>query len=80
LKTEVIQVKEDRINPYQATIDQFNECADYLGLEDGIRRRIVAVDRELTVNFPVKMDDGSLQMFMGYRVQHDRARGPTKGG
>jgi glutamate dehydrogenase (NAD(P)+) len=71
---------EDRINPYKATLDQFNTVADYLGLEEGLRRRIAAIDRELTVNFPVKMDDGSLQMFMGYRVQHDRARGPAKGG
>jgi glutamate dehydrogenase (NAD(P)+) len=77
---EVIMMAKNRINPYQATLDQFNECADYLGLEESLRRRIVAVDRELTVNFPVKMDDGSLQMFMGYRVQHDRARGPAKGG
>jgi glutamate dehydrogenase (NAD(P)+) len=71
---------EDRINPYKANLDQFNMVADYLGLEEGLRRRIAGIDRELTVNFPVKMDGGSLQMFMGYRVQHDRARGPAKGG
>lgn len=69
-----------RPNPFQTALDQFNKYAQYLGLEENIRRRIAAVDRELTVNFPVKMDDGSLQMFMGYRVQHDRSRGPFKGG
>lgn len=67
-------------NHFQNALDKFNQGADLLGLEDNIRRRIAAIDRELTVNFPVKMDDGSLQMFMGYRVQHDRGRGPGKGG
>jgi glutamate dehydrogenase (NAD(P)+) len=71
---------KNRHNHYQSALDQFNRGADNLGLEDNIRRRIAAIDRELTVNFPVKMDDGSLQMFMGYRVQHDRSRGPMKGG
>lgn len=73
-------MSQDRVNPYQAALEQFNACAEYLGLQENIRRRIAAIDRELTVNFPVKMDDGSLQIFMGYRVQHDRARGPAKGG
>lgn len=68
------------MNPYQAQIEQFNRCADLIELDENLRRRILAVDRELIVNFPVKMDDGSLQMFMGYRVQHDRSRGPAKGG
>lgn len=70
----------NNLNPYLTTLDQFNKCADYVGLEENIRRRIAAIDLELTVNFPVKMDDGSLQMFMGYRIQHDRSRGPVKGG
>ncbi len=69
-----------RRNPFQTALGQFNQYAEYLGVEENIRRRIAAIDRELTVNFPVKMDDGSLQMFMGYRVQHDRSRGPFKGG
>jgi glutamate dehydrogenase (NAD(P)+) len=71
---------KSRRNPFQTALDQFKQYAEYLGLEENIRRRIAAIDRELTVNFPVKMDDGSLQMFMGYRVQHDRSRGPFKGG
>jgi glutamate dehydrogenase (NAD(P)+) len=71
---------KSRPNPFQTALDQFNQYAEYLGVEENIRRRIAAIDRELTVNFPVKMDDGSLQMFMGYRVQHDRSRGPFKGG
>ena len=71
---------DSRRNPFQTALDQFYQYADYLGVEENIQRRIAGIDRELTVNFPVKMDDGSLQMFMGYRVQHDRARGPFKGG
>lgn len=69
-----------RPNPFQTAQAQFYQYAKYLGVEENIQRRIAAVDRELTVNFPVKMDDGSLKMFMGYRVQHDRSRGPFKGG
>ena len=49
-------------------------------LDDGMRRVLREPRRELTVHFPVKMDDGSVQVFTGYRVQHNLGRGPAKGG
>lgn len=59
---------------------QFDIAAERLGLDEGIRRVLRATKRELTVNFPVTMDDGKVRMFTGYRVQHNVGRGPAKGG
>jgi glutamate dehydrogenase (NAD(P)+) len=63
-----------------AALAQFDAAADHLGLEAGIRAVLRAPRRELTVHFPVKRDDGSVEVFQGYRVQHNVARGPAKGG
>ena len=65
---------------YAVALEQFNAAADTLGLEDGMRAILAAPRRELTVNFPVKMDNGDLRTFTGHRVQHNLARGPGKGG
>ena len=59
---------------------QFDHAADQLDLDDGMRRVLRVPQRELTVNFPVTMDDGSVQVFTGHRVQHNVSRGPGKGG
>jgi len=59
---------------------QFDATADALGLEDAARAVLREVKRELTVHFPVEMDDGSFRVFTGFRVQHNIARGPAKGG
>ena len=61
-------------------VEQFNHAADLLDLDDGWRAILTQCKRELIVNFPVKMDDGSVEVFTGYRVQHNIARGPAKGG
>jgi len=61
-------------------VAQFDKAAAYLPLKAGIREMLRYPKRELTVNFPVKMDDGSVKMFTGYRVHHSAVRGPTKGG
>ena len=66
--------------PYEIAVAQFDKAAAYLPLKTGIREMLRLPKRELTVNFPVKMDDGSVQMFTGYRVHHSAVRGPTKGG
>ncbi|MDP6064699.1 MAG: Glu/Leu/Phe/Val dehydrogenase dimerization domain-containing protein [SAR202 cluster bacterium] len=58
----------------------FDRSADRLGLDDGIRQMLRRPWRELGVAVPVRMDDGSVQVFSGYRVQHNGARGPYKGG
>jgi glutamate dehydrogenase (NAD(P)+) len=59
---------------------QFDLAADKLDLDDGMRRVLRVAQRELTVNFPVTMDDGSVAVFTGHRVQHNVSRGPGKGG
>ncbi len=63
-----------------AALAQFDQTADHLRLEPGIRAILRVPKREWTVNFPVKLDDGSVEVFTGYRVQHNVARGPAKGG
>src|SRR5688572_20602581 len=59
---------------------QFDLVADHLGIPDNDRGRLKFPKRALTVACPVRMDDGSTQVFAGYRVQHHFALGPTKGG
>ncbi|MGH2464539.1 MAG: Glu/Leu/Phe/Val family dehydrogenase [Candidatus Limnocylindrales bacterium] len=59
---------------------QFDRTADHLQLEPGIRAILRVPKREWTVNFPVTLDDGRTEVFTGYRVQHNVARGPAKGG
>jgi glutamate dehydrogenase (NAD(P)+) len=63
-----------------AALDQFDHAADHLRLESGLRALLEAPQRECTVRFPIRMDDGTTQVFTGDRVQHNRSRGPAKGG
>lgn len=65
---------------YRLSLERFHKVADYLDIDPGIREKLAVVKREITVNFPVKMDDGQFKVFTGFRVQHDIARGPAKGG
>jgi glutamate dehydrogenase (NAD(P)+) len=65
---------------FDVAVEQFNRAADVVGLEDSMRRILSVCQREVTVSFPVEMDDGSVQVFTGYRVQHNTGPGPTKGG
>lgn len=67
-------------SPYEIAVAQFDKAAAYLPLKAGIREMLRYPKRELIVNFPVKMDDGSVKVFTGYRVHHSAVRGPTKGG
>jgi glutamate dehydrogenase (NAD(P)+) len=59
---------------------QFDRAAEALELDDELRLRMLEPRRSLVVNFPVRMDDGQVRSFTGYRVQHTLAMGPTKGG
>jgi glutamate dehydrogenase (NAD(P)+) len=70
----------DPINPWVVAQQQFDLAAEMLNLDEGMRRVLREPRRELTVHFPVKMDDGSVKVFTGYRVQHNLGRGPAKGG
>ena len=63
-----------------AALAQFDAAADQLDLDEGVRETLRSPHRELTVRFPVRLDDGRVRVFTGYRVQHNVARGPAKGG
>jgi len=65
---------------YDNVTRQFNKAADLMELDSDIRKILANTTTEITVNFPVKMDDGRIEMFTGYRVQHNNALGPFKGG
>lgn len=77
---ELEQSLEQELNPWLAAEARFNEAATLLGLEDGMRKMLSMPAREITVHIPVGLDDGRLDVFTGYRVQHSIARGPAKGG
>jgi glutamate dehydrogenase (NAD(P)+) len=68
------------MNVYENVTRQFNKAADLMELDPQIRKILGMTNNELTVNFPVKMDDGRIEMFTGYRVQHSNVLGPYKGG
>ncbi len=67
-------------NPYENALKQLEICAEHLDLDPGLHAVLKHPQRELTVNFPVKMDDGQTHIFTGYRVHHNNHRGPYKGG
>ena len=69
-----------KVNNKKASDDQFNQAADLIGLDEEVRLSLIAPDRELMVEVPLRKDDGSIQSFRGYRVQHNNSRGPFKGG
>ena len=68
------------INPWAVAQQQFDLAAEHLNLDPGTRQVLREPRRALTVTFPVKMDDGIVRVFTGYRVQHNLGRGPAKGG
>ena len=69
-----------KVNNRKASDDQFDRAADLIGLKEDIRESLKMPDRELMVEVPLRKDDGSIQSFRGYRVQHNNSRGPFKGG
>jgi glutamate dehydrogenase (NAD(P)+) len=75
-----VQAGSTETNPYQAVTLFFDRAADHIGLGDEMREILRTSYRELTVQVPVRMDDGRLEVYTGYRVQHNAARGPYKGG
>jgi glutamate dehydrogenase (NAD(P)+) len=67
-------------DPWQVALEQFDIAADKLHLDPNMRGILRECQRELTVHFPVRMQDGVVKVFTGYRVQHNTSRGPGKGG
>ncbi len=77
--TTAVAPKEE-LNPFEIAKQQFDRAADYLELEESMRQVLRNAKRQLIVSIPVKMDGGETKVFEGYRVQHNIARGPAKGG
>ena len=73
-------IGETQDSAYATAMSQFDRAAQILHLDPGMAATLRACQRELSVNFPVKMDDGTINVFTGYRIHHNTARGPTKGG
>ena len=67
-------------NAFEMARQQFDKTADLIGLDDGTRAILRSPLREFHFSIPVRMDDGKIQVFQGFRVQHNDARGPSKGG
>jgi glutamate dehydrogenase (NAD(P)+) len=71
---------EQETNPWTSAAMRFDEAAARLRLDDGMCKVLKSAAREITVHIPVQLDDGRIEVFTGYRVQHSIARGPGKGG
>ncbi len=70
-----LTTKED-LNSFRIAMRQFDYAAEKCGLEPGLREVLRRPRRALSLSLPVKMDDGSVRVFDGFRVQHNSARGP----
>ena len=71
---------QESLNPFEIAQRQFDTAAEKIGLDDGLRDVLRTPKRQLVVSIPTLMDDGSVKVFEGFRVQHNIARGPAKGG
>lgn len=71
---------DQEINPWEAQSARFDFAARKLNLDEGLWKLLRSPSREIIVHFPVSMDDGRIEIFTGFRVQHSQARGPAKGG
>ncbi|MDX6696336.1 MAG: glutamate dehydrogenase [Blastocatellia bacterium] len=80
IEQQTMQASDEILNPFEIAKQQFERAADYLELDRSMRRVLKNAKRQLIVSIPVKMDNGEVQVFEGYRVQHNIARGPAKGG
>src|SRR5690242_19532263 len=70
----------DEFNPRLSAEARLDTAANLLGLDEGLEKVLRYPTREVTVHIPVLLDDGRIEVFTGYRVQHSLARGPAKGG
>jgi glutamate dehydrogenase (NAD(P)+) len=65
---------------FRLAVAQFDQAAEAMELDHNLRERLKLPQRSLILSLPVRMDDGRVEVYTGYRVQHDSSRGPTKGG
>ena len=73
-------VHEMDTHTFRLAVAQFDRAAEMMNLDPNLRHRLKLPERSLLVSIPVRMDDGTVEVFTGYRVQHDSSRGPSKGG
>ncbi|WP_417588525.1 Glu/Leu/Phe/Val family dehydrogenase [Owenweeksia hongkongensis] len=76
----MITKEKPRMGMYENVKHQYEKAADLMNLTPAVRKILAITNNEIVVHFPVKMDDGSVEVFTGYRVQHNNALGPYKGG
>jgi glutamate dehydrogenase/leucine dehydrogenase len=76
----MVKEPKETLNPFEIAKEQIDRAGRKLNLDPGLLEVLKHPKRELTVNFPVRMDDGKIKVFTGYRVQYNDARGPFKGG
>ncbi|MDO5847743.1 MAG: Glu/Leu/Phe/Val dehydrogenase dimerization domain-containing protein, partial [Methanocorpusculum sp.] len=69
-----------KINPFEMAQQQLLDCAKILNLDNNVVNILMQPQKQIQVSIPVKMDDGSIKVFQGFRVQHNNALGPYKGG
>src|SRR5437588_2518058 len=80
VQTTAPGVAREELNPFKIAQQQFEQAANYLNLDESTRQVLKNAKRQLVVSIPVRMDGGEVRVFEGYRVQHNIARGPAKGG
>src|SRR5882724_3432838 len=80
IRLRKLMAPDQETNPWTSAAIRFDEAAAKLKLDDGICKVLKSAAREITVHIPVQLDDGRIEVFTGYRVQHSIARGPGKGG
>jgi glutamate dehydrogenase (NAD(P)+) len=80
LEATMPSILETEFNPKTSAEARFDEAAARLGLDEGMQKVLRSPSREIIVHIPIALDDGRLEVFTGYRVQHSVARGPAKGG
>jgi glutamate dehydrogenase (NAD(P)+) len=80
VQTTTSSAAREELNPFKIAQRQFDTAADYLELDESSRQVLRNAKRQLVVSIPVRMDGGEVRVFEGYRVQHNIARGPAKGG
>jgi glutamate dehydrogenase (NAD(P)+) len=78
--TTALEQEMQETNPWEAQAARFEYAATKLNLDKGLWKILSQPNREIIVHIPVQMDDGRMELFTGYRVQHSTARGPAKGG
>ncbi len=77
---ELMKREMEKINPFEVAKKQVDIASRYLDFDPGVMEKLKVTKREMIVHFPAKMEDGTVRIFTGYRVQHNIGRGPAKGG